>query len=601
MADVFAQGALVMGWSIELSIVLKATVILGLTIIALALTRQVRASVRHLLLASTFGTLLTLPFVAAVLPPLFLEIKTSQATRVALPPLALPNLQPMDRLSAGHDGWHTSDGDRAAVSARTLLRMGWAIGALLFLGPVVGDLWRLRNLRRHGLPWLDKEAFIRELSIETGIRGTVEILLHEDVRSPATCGFTRPAVVFPIDAQEWSGAAVSQAMVHELEHVHRGDWIVHLLARVVCALYWFHPFVWIGWRQLCLEAEHACDDAVLRSAERTQYAQQLVGLARRLTAGDSLRPFLSMASRGDLSARVSAVLATGRSRGRVRPLHGVVIVTTAVVVVMAISPLRAVRVSGHQSTAASSKPLAFDVASVKPNKSGDIGMAMQALPGGFRANNVTVRLLLRTAYQIQDSQLTGGPDWLDSDRFDIVAKTERNSSSDQLSLMLRSLLADRFKAMIHKETRERSIYALVVARNGALGPRLQRRDCVPAALPTTPAAGQELPCGRIMTGSGEVTFKGAPMSQIAEGLSRYLGRVVVDRTGLGGNYDLTLQWTPERSPSANQQLGSDAPALDPNGLSIFTAVQEQLGLKLQPAQGTVNVLVIDRVEHPTEN
>jgi uncharacterized protein (TIGR03435 family) len=223
------------------------------------------------------------------------------------------------------------------------------------------------------------------------------------------------------------------------------------------------------------------------------------------------------------------------------------------------------------------------------------------LPGGFRARNVTVRLLLRTAYRIQDSQLTGGPDWLDSDRFDIVAKTDGTASSDQLSSMLQALLADRFKVMIHKETRERSIYALVVARNGALGPRLQRRDCVPAALPATPAASQELPCGRIMTGSGEVTFRGAPMSQIAEGLSGYVGRVVADRTGLSGNYDLTLQWTPERLPNANQQPGSDVPAIDPNGLSIFTAVQEQLGLKLQPAQGTVNVLVIDRVEHPTEN
>jgi uncharacterized protein (TIGR03435 family) len=268
---------------------------------------------------------------------------------------------------------------------------------------------------------------------------------------------------------------------------------------------------------------------------------------------------------------------------------------------MAISPLRAVSASGHQATAESSKPLAFEVASVKPNKSGEVRMGMQALPGGFRAINVTVRLLLRTAYRIQDSQLTGGPDWLDSDRFDIVAKSEGNASSDQLSLMLQALLADRFKVMIHKETRERSIYALVVARNGTLGPRLERRDCLPAALPSTPAASQELPCGRIMTGSGQVTFKGAPMSQIAEGLSGYVGRVVVDRTGLSGNYDLTLEWTPERSANANQEPGSDVPTPDPNGLSIFTAVQEQLGLKLQPAQGTVNVLVIERAEHPIEN
>jgi bla regulator protein BlaR1 len=266
-------------------------------------------------LASTFGILLLLPVEAALLPPLSVEIPSSEVSRSASLP-AVADARSVEHVTAAVDPSRPSENRWAAVSAATLFHIVWVVGVMAFLGPVVRGLWRLRHLRHDSVPWSDPEGSIREFSSEMGIRGTVQILLDEDVRAPATFGFIRPAILIPTDAQEWSGTEMRHAMVHELEHVRRADWIVHLLARVVCALYWFHPFVWVMWRQLCLEAEHACDDAVLRGAERTEYAQQLVGLARRLSA-HPVRPLLAMVSRADLSARVLAVLDARRSRGRV--------------------------------------------------------------------------------------------------------------------------------------------------------------------------------------------------------------------------------------------------------------------------------------------
>ena len=126
------------------------------------------------------------------------------------------------------------------------------------------------------------------LALEAGIHRRVEVLLHEALTGPMTCGVVHPAIVLPRDAQSWEAEDLNRAIVHELEHVRRGDWVSHCLARAVCAVYWFHPLVWIAWRQLALEAERSCDDAVLGRSEATAYADQLVGLARRLSAAGEI-------------------------------------------------------------------------------------------------------------------------------------------------------------------------------------------------------------------------------------------------------------------------------------------------------------------------
>jgi uncharacterized protein (TIGR03435 family) len=279
--------------------------------------------------------------------------------------------------------------------------------------------------------------------------------------------------------------------------------------------------------------------------------------------------------------------------------RAVFLAIAGIVAVGAVSALRA------QAPAGETRPPAFEVASVKPNKSGDQHITVHVQPGGrFNATNITLRLLIRNAYRVQDFQISGGPNWLNSEHFDILAKAEGNPSPDEFSAMMRALLADRFKLVVHTETRELPVYALVLARNdGGLGPQLHPTDC--AASGNTPRPGPPNPnepqaCGTIRTFLGHLTFRGVPMAQILPGLSDATGRTVVNRTELTGSFDLDLHWTPDQIPQGPTGAPEPSPT-DASGPSIFTAVQEQLGLKLESTKGPVDVLVIDHVEQPSED
>jgi uncharacterized protein (TIGR03435 family) len=254
---------------------------------------------------------------------------------------------------------------------------------------------------------------------------------------------------------------------------------------------------------------------------------------------------------------------------------------------------------------------AFEVASIKPNKSGGAFSTLGFPPGGrFSADNVTLRDLIRAAHgtpePLDPTRLIGGPGWIDSDRFDIVAKAPGAADPQQLLLMLRSLLAERFKVAVHNDSRELPVYALVMARSdGRLGPQLKRADeCTPSGS----ARGTPPPSTGVCGGRGSpgrLQFGGVPLSiVVAQPVwSRELRRVVVDRTGLTGAFEGTLEWTPADMPSAPAgPAPPDAPPPPrPDGPSIFAAVQEQLGLKLEPSQAPLDVVVIDRAERPTED
>jgi uncharacterized protein (TIGR03435 family) len=251
----------------------------------------------------------------------------------------------------------------------------------------------------------------------------------------------------------------------------------------------------------------------------------------------------------------------------------------------------------------------FEVASIKPNKSGPGSIQRAGLQPGDRVNmtNVTLRILMQIAYP-GPSEIIGGPSWIGSgpsgDRFDVNAKAEASSSREQLQLMLRTLLADRFKLVAHPEIRTEPIYALVLARrDGRLGPYLHpaAADCATlraAALAAGPLRGGG-PCG--LGGlPGNMHIHGIGIDQLAVMLQMDAGRRVVNKTGLTGNFDWDLTWTPQafrQTPFDRERF----PSIDPDGPSIFTAIEEQLGLKLQPEKGEGNVLVIDHVERPTED
>jgi uncharacterized protein (TIGR03435 family) len=237
-----------------------------------------------------------------------------------------------------------------------------------------------------------------------------------------------------------------------------------------------------------------------------------------------------------------------------------------------------------QAPADRAREPAFDVTSVKHNRSGDVGMGGPGdrfQNGQLRLTNRPVRVLIRQAFERRRaSEIIGGPSWIDTDRWDVAGKTE--SAERDVWPRLRTLLADRFRLVTHYETREVPIYALVVARrDGRLGPSLR---------PSTAPSGVRITAG---------LFKGSvPLAMLVDGvLSAATQRPVVDRTGLTAKfYDIELHWTPD-APSGSPT--GDAPP--PDAPSIFTAVQEQLGLRLESTKGPVDVLVIDHVERPTED
>jgi len=237
---------------------------------------------------------------------------------------------------------------------------------------------------------------------------------------------------------------------------------------------------------------------------------------------------------------------------------------------------------------------AFEVASIKPSEPGGHGVQIQIAPGGrLVAKNVNVKFLIQQAYGVRDFQITGGPGWIGSERYDIVAKPEGEGdvTPDQLKPMIQALLAERFKLTLHRETKELPVYALVVAKNG---PKLQEVEGGP-----TKTKGAQMRMGR-----GLLNAQAVSMTMLATSLSNQLGRSVIDKTGLTGNYDVKLEWTPDEGQSFGPKEGGPEGAPPPpsaSGPSIFTAVQEQLGLKLEPQKGPVEILIIDRIEKATEN
>ncbi len=250
--------------------------------------------------------------------------------------------------------------------------------------------------------------------------------------------------------------------------------------------------------------------------------------------------------------------------------------------------------SQAQNTAATEP--GYEVASVKPNKAGSDQSRLIFPPDGMAATNVTLQMFIRAAYGVQDYEISGAPSWLKSEKYDIEAKMNgsvadelQKLSPDQRTLkrnrMLQVLVAERFKLSLHRETKELPVYALVIATSG---PKLH-----------------EAKHSVMRLGRGELTSQGVGIALLARALSRQLGRPVLDKTGLPGYYEFTLRWTPDESQTF---IGFDGTIISDNARppdsswpSVFAAVQEQLGLKLESQKGPVEILVIDHVERPSEN
>jgi uncharacterized protein (TIGR03435 family) len=269
--------------------------------------------------------------------------------------------------------------------------------------------------------------------------------------------------------------------------------------------------------------------------------------------------------------------------------------------VMAILPCLSVsggdlRAQAAQNRATESERPRFDVASVKPHRTDDDVMFAHWYGEGRFTATGSLRMLIRLAYGLQDSQLADGPAWADADLYDIMATANGSATPARMRLMLREVLSDRFALRLGIEMRERPLYALSrVKSDSALGPQLKL-----AAVDCNAVLGAARPSCGILFSLGNLVARGMTMPALADHLSTWVDRIVIDRTGLQGQFDLSLKWLPDRVPETGSSSTSDL-AIDPNAPSIYTAVQEQLGLRLEALQGLADVFVIERAGRPTVN
>jgi uncharacterized protein (TIGR03435 family) len=495
-------------------------------------------------------------------------ILTAFGTQVAAH-APLPQISVAPKLAAQLDfEWGRPPGLPAPNSTfPNVIPLLWAAGTLLVATRWTLAWFRLRRLVRAAEPL--------PLPFPIPVRATAAAI------EPGVFGIFRPELLLPGGiADRLSPAQFRAILAHELAHVRRRDNLWSALHMLVEALFWFHPLVWYIGARLEDERERACDEAVLAEGSHPEaYAGSILAACRLYL--EAPLPCVSGVTGADLKRRIERIMSqrSGRSLTARTKLALATAAAAAACTPILIGMLRA-------------QSAGYEVASIKPSRPGQRGGLFQFTHDGLTVNNVTLPFLIQSAYHLHDYQVTGGPSWVTSDRFDILAKADRPLSIAESRLALQKLLADRFHLTLGHESREISGYALVVASRGLkiqpLGRPWQDGD------------------GNFRAGGGHLRSQGASLWDLAQMLTWVMELPVIDATGLDGVYEMKLDWTPanfhpDANPNPNRREENGLPAPDPNGGSIFTALQEQLGLKLESRKEPVTVYVIDRAQRPTEN
>lgn len=617
------------------ALLLKATAILTIALTLTRVARNARAAARHLVLAATFLVLALLPLVTVLAPAIRVPVPMgSNGHAVAA---ALTSMADQSALS----GTLPEPADAGALPPRStrhpsvpaILAAVYGLGIAAVLLPLLAGLRQTRVLRRSARRWRMGRTVADEIRGELGLRTPVDVLLDESAGGPMTAGMLRPAIVFPPDVQSWPADEVRRALVHELEHVRRADWITQCLTRVVCAGYWFHPVAWVAWRNLCLEAERACDDAVLRAcgsqAEATEYADQLVVLAQRRSRSE--KPVLAMAGRHDLAARVRALLDVDQRRGPAGTRWVALAGGVAALLLATVSPLRIVAAAKAPQAAPSSPNAHFDAATIRPCRTEDAppgpargtmgGTNATFSPGHMNVPCVTLEQLIYLAYAgagapldrqlagivpggaSDNGKVRGGPAWVHSQHSKFAVEAAAAGASDRYVLvgtMLQALLEDRFKLKVHRSAEDAPMYAMTLTKGGLKIKPIQPGDCVPFDADQPMGSGAHPTCGSLTIGGDGPNvvwrFSDFELSSLASRLSGALGAYVIDRTGIRDKFMLRLEFHPDESTPGIHWRAEGQSDSAPEAASIFTALDQQIGVKLEKTRGPREFLVIDHVE-----
>jgi len=448
---------------------------------------------------------------------------------------------------------------------------------------------------------------LRRIEELEGIRQPIGLLLSPVSLEPGIFGILRPILVWPEGISErLDDAQLEAILAHELRHVRRRDNLAAAIHMVVEAIFWFHPLVWWLGAWLVEEREHACDEGVLESgSERQVYAQSILKTCEFYL--ESPLACMSGVTGADLKKRIVRIM-TERS-ARKLDFRRKLLIGAAGLAVVAL-PVMFGTVNAPQGVSSQGEitlptPPRFDVVSIKLYETDPLGwrlghtIADPPTEGTFNATDVSVETLVQMAYGVQiwcPWKIQGAPSWLNSERFDIRAKAGK-AVNDELRVlspeqgvpvkhrMLQTLLVERFKLALHRDTKNLPEYVLGIAKNG---PKFQESPAGGASPDDIKGPhGQSLRSER-----GQLVGNRLPMSLLAELLSTRLGCPVLDQTGLKGIYDFTLQWPPDQSSWLLPESSRS---------SLFAAIQQQLGLKLESTNGPVEVLVIDHAERPSEN
>ena len=450
--------------------------------------------------------------------------------------------------------------------------------------------------------------------------GNLAVMSSPSTLEPGIVGIWRPVLLLPEGLVERLTPAQLNALIaHERCHVRCHDNLAAAVHMLVETIFWFHPLVWWIERRMIDERERACDEAVLRAGnDPDEYAEGILTVCRFTlrtplacvtgVTGSDLRTRLESIARSDLGARLTvgrriAIGLLGAAIVGVPVLSGL---TPPFHVLDAEEIRAATRGRFAQNAAPAGQRLAFEVVSIKRTDPNDTrpGADFTALPGGrLLARNNAVSNFITNGFGVPNYTVVGGPEWMRADRYDLDARAAGDAPRGELMLMLQTLLAERFQFRMHRETREMPAYVLTVARGGARLQPSKDGGCVdrsPANRNSLPASEKRPGCGNnLLTGRTNppnLTWTAVRIDArgVAEALAGYFRRPVVDRTGLTGFFDVQID-LPPLQPATSPDGGPDS------GVSVFTVLQEQLGLRVEEGRGPVEVLVVDRLERPIEN